>query len=327
MQLKRYTTTELTPILTDIFYDYMIKESNNGKTGIEEVTDFYNSKIEEYKDRIRIYDEALKNKSIEEDSKESLTEQLNYLKEGLKCFQYSNRDFQYKYYQKTKATDFCRSTVRISLNKKINSFYDDLYLNVLFYDDICTPCGKGYLYNLCQTYEDKLDFLIKNTSITNMGLVYAPRNQIRAVIAVVGKLNHNNPRVETSNIELLDSQFSDFDNLKLSDINIIQNNDLKQFLQSKIDLDKENMKKLSSINIRGDVYEIYKSPYQEYDNNIFYIRYVCRSTGRVYYNKLNLNNLALSKYYNKNDYKSYAKAWWNLNTLGSSIEGKPIVRQ
>ena len=162
MQPTRYTTEELIPILTNIFYDYMIEKNEEGKTGVKEVRDLYDSKVSEYKERIEICSEKLQSSSIEKDCEKSLTEQLDYLQKGLFFYENSNRDFQFKLYQKTKVTDFCRSGVRISLNKKINSFYDDLYLDVMFYDDVCTPKGKRNLYDLCKTKEEKLEFLIKN---------------------------------------------------------------------------------------------------------------------------------------------------------------------
>ena len=50
--------------------------------------------------------------------------------------------FQKELYKKTGTTDFCRSFVRIPLDKKINSYYDDFSLDIVFYDDVCTPLGK-----------------------------------------------------------------------------------------------------------------------------------------------------------------------------------------
>jgi hypothetical protein len=155
-----------------------------------------------------------------------------------------------------------------------------------------------------------------------MGLVYFNGSVLKAVISLRGNLNFNDPRVENDHfITLLPQEFSNFEELRLSDTSKIRNNDLKQFIQSKIDLDKENMTLLSSLIIRGDKYDIYRS-----DDEELFIRYVCRSTGRVYYNKLILENLALSSYFHRDDYDSYSKAWWNLNTLGGSPDGDPVIR-
>ena len=92
-----------------------------------------------------------------------------------------------------------------------------------------------------------------------MGLAYVKDGTLRALIALKGLLNTKDARVRESGITLFPQKFSDFENLRLSDTSEINNNDLKQLIQSKIDLDKEDMQKLSSILIRGDRYEIYRS--------------------------------------------------------------------
>ena len=323
MQLKRYTTEELIPILSDLFYDYMSSEKG-GATNAETTYLDYKTKISEYKDRIKLYEEAINDNSIEKEATDSLNKQLAYLEQGLKYLESTNMQFQKELYKKTGTTDFCRSFVRIPLDKKINSYYDDFSVDIVFYDDVCTPLGKYKKYEKLTTKEDRVKFLKDNTEITHIGLVYAPQKQVRAIISVMGKLNFSDPRIQESGITLLDQKFSNFENLTLKDTTEINNNDLKQFIQTKIDLDKENMELLASVNIRGDIYKILK-PQGSKDKTI-YIRYVCRSTGRVYYNPLNLRNLEISKEYIKDDYESYAKAWWNLNTLGSEVNGKPVIR-
>ena len=202
----------------------------------------------------------------------------------------------------------------------INSYYDDLILEVLFYDDVCTPTGKISKYNQLTSKEERKQFLKENTEITHMALVFAPNGKTRALLAIKGELNYKEARIKDCGIDLLSPKFSDFQNLRLADINEVDNNDLKQFLQEKIDLDKENMEKLSSQIIRGDLYEIFKN------GDDFYIRYICRSTGRIYYNRLNLRNLEISKYFDRNVFDSYARAWWNLNTLGSNPDGDSVIR-
>jgi hypothetical protein len=212
------------------------------------------------------------------------------------------------------------------LNKKLNSYYDDFILEVVFFDDVCTPQGKHEEYSKLKTKEERIDFIKANTQITNIGLVYATNNSIKATVAVLGKLNFNDERIKELGIDLLPSKFSDFERLTLADTSEIRNNDLKQLFQSKIDLDKEDMEELASINIRGDVYTIKRCINKKNNKEEYYIRYTCRGTGRVYYNKLNLNNLEISEEFKAGNYESYAKAWWNLNNLGSSVEGEPIIR-
>ena len=325
MELKRYTNSELIELLTKIFYDYLSNDEE-GIPNVSKVLKRYEDKIKLYENRIKMYNEALSSSTLDQKATESLSEQLQYLNETLPHLKNSNMKYQKELYAKTGTPNFCRSVLRVPLNKIINSYYDDLILEVLFYDDVCTPIGKISEYNQLNSKESRKQFLKDNTEITHMSLVFAPNGKTRALIAVKGKLNFKEARIKDCGIDLLSTKFSDFSNLRLADINEIGNNDLKQFLQEKIDLDKENMKKLSSQIIRGDLYEIFKAPKTENEENDFYIRYICRSTGRVYYNRLNLRNLEISKYFNKNDFDSYARAWWNLNTLGGNPDGDPVIR-
>lgn len=315
MQLKRYTTQELQELIPTIFFKYM------SDRGVEEVKESYINKIEEYRHARELYTQALAKGNLEAETVRSVEEQLQYLERGLLYLETSNIENQKKIYKETNSTDFCRSIVKIPLNKLINSFYDDLFAEVVFYDDVCPPHGKYEIYSNLESEEDQLEFLMRNIEITNIGLVYERNERRIAILELLGELNYDDDRVRNSGIELLGKEFSDFKHLTLADTSGVQNNDLKQWLQTKIDLDKENMKELAKTFIRGDYYSIH----QPQDSKDLYIRYVCRSTGRVYYNKLNLNNLRLSEYFKEGDYDSYNKAWWNLTHLGSKVDGKPII--
>lgn len=315
MELKRYTIEELQELLPKIFYDYMAED------GVEKTKEQIEEKINNYRATQIMYIKALNSDEYDSETWKEAKEQLEYIEQGLKYLVNSNMQYQKELYKQTHSTDFCRTTVQIPLNKKINSFYDDLTLEVLFYDDVCTFNGRYHEYEKLESEEDKMEFLMRNTEITNIGLVYMRNGARQAVIEVIGKLKYNGERISKTNIKLLGQGFADFENLRLEDTRIIHNNDLRQWLQSKIDLDKENMEQLAKVFIRGDYYSIH----QPQNNKNLYIRYVCRSTGRVYYNILDLNNLRLSSYFKENDYESYAKAWWNLTHLGSKVEGKPII--
>lgn len=315
MKLKRYTNQELQELLPQVFLDYMIEK------GVEEVHESYRNKIDSYRSTINLYESSLKNGTLEDSTITSIKEQLNYLYEGIKHLELSNMKYQKELYEQTHSMDFSRSVIKFPLNKRINSFYDDLYLEVVFFDDVCTPMGKYQIYKSLESDENQKEFLMRYIEITNIGLVYERNNRRVAILEVIGSLNYDDERAQKSGVELLNKKFSDFENLTLSDTSQIVNNDIKQWIQTKIDLDKENMKELAKVFIRGDYYSIHK-PQNEND---LYIRYICRSTGRVYYNKLNLENLKISKYFNKDDYESYAKAWWNLTHLGSKPEGKPVI--
>lgn len=329
MQLKRYSTKELQKLCTDIFYIYMSSITNNSHnhpTPAHLLHKQYEDKLQQYKDRIKIYQEKLAT-NIEPDVRSSLQKQLDYLIEGSQYITNSSMQFQKYLYEKKNSTDYARTTIRIPLDKKINSYYDDFVLEVVFYDDVCTLSGKFDEYSKLQTEKERYDFLIQNTEITHMGLLYLSNERLISIIALMGKLNMGDPRVTESGVVLLPQNFSDFDKLTLKDTSSIDNNDLKQFIQSKIDLDKENMRELSSQIIRGDRYSIHQSQPDKNGNVDLYIRYTCRGTGRVYYNRLNLRNLELSSYYDQNDYDTYSRAWWDLNTLGGNPENeKPVIR-
>lgn len=315
MKLKRYTNEELKELLPKIFFEYM----TNG--GVEKVRGQILDRIKSYTETKNLYESELSKGNLEELTVNSIREQLEYIDRGLDLISNSNIENQKRIYEQTGSIDFCRTVVQIPLNKKINSFYDDLILEVVFYDNVCTYNGKYDDYKAIESEEDVLEFLMRNIEITHIGLVYERNSRRVAILQVIGDLNVDDGRVKNSGTELLSSKFSDFENLTLSDTSEIRNNDIKQWIQSKIDLDKENMKELARVFIRGDYYSIHKPE----NSDDLYIRYVCRSTGRVYYNTLKLSNLKLSEYYKEGDYESYAKAWWNLTHLGSKVDGEPII--
>lgn len=329
MQLKRYSTSELQTLCTDIFYNYMSTVNNDSRkypTPAHVLHKQYEEKLEQYKNRIKIYKEKL-SENIEPDVRNSLNKQLNYLIEGARHIANSNKYYQKELYRVMHSTDYARTTIRIPLDKKINSYYDDFTLEVVFYDDVCTLSGKFDEYSQLHTEKERREFIIDNIEITHMGLLYLNNERLVSIIALMGSLNTSDPRVIESGVVLLPQKFSDFDKLALKDTSSIDNNDLKQFIQSKIDLDKENMQELSSQVIRGDRYSIHQSQPDQNGKVDLYIRYTCRGTGRVYYNMLNLNNLSLSSYYEQDNYDTYSKAWWDLNTLGGNPENeKPVIR-
>jgi hypothetical protein len=329
MQLQRYTTQELQELCTNIFYDFLssnVEGDIDGKTNAHLLHENYIDRINTFEKRTAIFERELK-KTTNRDASDSIREQLSYLHTAHGFLLKSNISYQKELYKKTGSTDFCRSVVSIPLDKKINSFYDDLTLQVVFYDDVTTLNGKFDIYEKLQSKEEREEFLMQNTEITNMGLalISNPSNNLISIIALKGLLNTSDPRVQASGAIMLPSQFSDFNKVTLQMISNIDtnNNDFKQWLQSKIDLDKEDLIELSSTIIRGDVYKIYTNKF----STTFYIRYVCRSTGRVYYNELSLENLRISKYFNIKDYDTYSIAWWNLNTLGGDpYKEKPVIR-
>lgn len=315
MELKRYTQPELEELLTKIFLDYMVN------SGVEEAH-------KDYIENKKVYEQSLKLLKTElsaEPSKEDIgyiEEGIKYVQKGLEILENSNLENQKRLYRNTGATDFSRSYVQIPLNKRLNSLYDDLILEVLFYDNISTLNGEYETFKALESTKEMEEFIKKNIQITHMGLVYQVDGRRIALIEVIGDLNYEDERVKNSNTNLLGNKFVDLKNLTLSDTSEIINNDVKQWIQTKIDLDRENMEELCRVFIRGDYYSIHRPA----NSKDLFIRFVCRSTGRVYYEKLNLENLTMSDYFKVGNYESYAKAWWNLTHLGSKVEGKPIVR-
>ena len=342
MQLKRYTTKELIEIGKDIFYKYMsssktfyfMGETIECTSELPTPADFLHSKHEEMVEdneiRIQMYSDLLKSeKNLKAKEIEAFKKDISFFKAENVLFSYNNMKTQKKRYKETGKIDYTQSSVRIPLDKKINSFYDDFYLEVLFYDDVCTLNGKYEQYKELKTTEERLKFIKENTEVTRMSLCYIRDLRLLALISILGEFKEDT--VCALGVSTFNSKFSDFSNLKLSDLNDIQNNDLRQFLQSKIDMDKEPLELLSSVYIRGNNYKIFKDTknyrlnYKNEKVYTHYIRYVCSSTGRINYNELVPDFLQISTYFNKNDYSSYAKAWWNITHIGASVEGERVI--
>ena len=329
MQLKRYSTEELQDLCQDIFYQYMSAVNNDSydyPTPAHLTHKGYEDKLKQYMDRMRLYHAKLQ-QVLPNDARNSLEKQFRCLQEGAEYLSKSNRLYQEELYRATHSTNYARTTVRIPLDKKINSYYDDFTLEVVFYDDVCTLDGKFDEYKKLHTEKDRREFIEQNTEITHMGLLFTKDEKVVSVIALKGELNTEDPIAKEKGIIMLPQKFSDFNRLTLKDTSSIQNNDLKQFIQSKIDLDKENMEELASAIVRGDRYSIHKAVNEKDNSFDLYIRYTCRGTGRVYYNMLNLRNLSISPLYEENNVDSYLEAWWDLNTLGGNPENeKPVIR-
>ena len=113
MKLKRYTINELQELLPQVFLDYMIDE------GVNEVHEQYLDKIREYEGVAELYRDSLAKGELENSTEQSIKEQLDYLRAGLKHLKSCNMSYQKDLYKETGSVDFCRSIVQIPLNKKI----------------------------------------------------------------------------------------------------------------------------------------------------------------------------------------------------------------
>ena len=339
MTLQRLTKKELDQRCEEIFYDFMSSASEKffDETDSIDCTKEYPTPMhmlyKEIEDtlaenaaRIKMFEEAIEENKDDEAVVQTLKEQLEPLLEEKEYFSNSCIEYQKELYKETGVIDYARNFVRIPLDKKINSFYDDLILEVGFYDDIAVPKGQYETYKTLETQESRKNFIKANTEITHLALVVFGRQKNHvATIAIRGELAFDDDRAKQSNIIMLSDKYCDFDSLTLADtMKITQNNDLRQLLQSKIDLDKENMKVLADMNIRGSNYKLLENNINNEDENKeMFIRYVCPSTERVYYNPINTRFLAYSEYFNENDYDSFLEAWWNVCHVGANPrEGK-----
>ena len=331
--LERLNLEDLRKICTEITYDFLssneeqfyrdnayVDFSKEYPTPMDMLWKETQDSIEENKQRIKMFEEAIEENKNDKEVVDTLTEQLQPLLEEKEHFEKSCMSYMKKLYKKTGLTDYSRNLIRIPLDKRINSFYDDLILEVLFYDDIGVNAGKYDEYKKLKTQAERREFIKDNIEITHFGLVVLGRsnNQV-ATIGLMGKLDFDNERVKQAGIILLPEKFADFDNLTLAEtMTITQNNDLRQLLQSKIDLDKEKMKKLAEWSMSSDNYKLYLNEDKKNKTKEYFIRYVCPSTQRVYYNPINTEYLAYSEYFKEDDYKSWLVSWWNVTHLGAN---------
>ena len=337
MNAERLSLDELKERCTEIFYDFMSSEEEKfyDDTSYVDFNKDYptpmhmlwketQNTIAENTARIKMFEEAIEENKNDQAVVDTLKEQLQPLLEEKEHFNKSCMSYMKELYAKTGVVDYSRNIVRIPLDKRINSFYDDLVLEVLFYDDIGVNAGQFDTYKALETQEARREFIKANTEITHFGLVVLGRsNNHVATIGLLGDLNFDDERVKQSGIVLLGSEYADFNSLTLKKTMDVQNNDLRQFLQTKIDLDKENMKVLAEAVIGTDDYKILESKEKDgRGNKMLFIRYVCPSTQRVYYNIINKQFIAFSEYYKEEDYKSYIYAWWNVCHVGADpMEG------
>lgn len=349
MEAIRLSKTELTKKAKEIFYNFLVSSEDffNGsefepcKEEYPTIVDMLYREFEltlgENANRIEMYKSAIEDQKDNTECVKSLKEQLNFLLKEREYFLNSNMEEQRKIYEEEHIIEYSRNSIRIPLDKKINSFYDEFFLEVLFYDDIAVPKGKYEEYKKLKTKAQRKAFVKANTEITHMGLSIIRGSDHIATIAIQGALNYKNKKVVKGEIALLDHKFCDFKSLKLADTNEIKNNDLKQLIQSKLYLDKEKcMVKLADKMVGNDNYQILEDTSGisasggsfGWGNSLsnYYIRYICPSTKRVYFNNLNLRNLALSEYFKENNYDSYIDAWWSINNLGADPYGKAMVR-
>lgn len=318
MELQRYSTEELTYICQKLFINYMLYSKTCFFLGKN-----FNCAPDE--NPLIMHHNYLSQVTV------SQTCTVNELMSALLDSQTLNDIRQYHRViedMEQKSNNYCsKILVDLPLNKKINSYYDDFTLEVV-YEYNTTPKEFLEKYYFLSP-ENRADFFAASIKVVNMSLLMVNNFKLSFLIELVGK---GDPRKCSL---CLCSKFAGFDKLTLNDIMNIHNNYIRQILQSKIDLDKENLEKVASVDIRGSNYSIFRKEIPLELNYMlevpkerkytYFIRYVCPSTQRVYYNEINPRYLALSPYFMLNNYESYARAWWNIIHVGAKCEGTTII--
>ena len=275
-------------------------------------------RIEDIKFRIKDYEQR-REKETNVNDKAVYTEGIEILEEKLALEQNFDIQHQKEHYEKTGDVFASRTFTEIPLNKKINGLYDDFNAIILFYDNLTNDEIITKLEN-AKTVEEKKQIVKDNTEITHILLALSDNS--RASIALTGKLDATYSDVTNDSAQVLPPKYADFGALTLEDCENIKNNDLAQIVQERIDMDRENLILETSMVIKGEEYQIKKSPYTGKE----YIRYVCPSTQRVYHNVLNFEYLSESQYYRQGDPDSYIKAWYSIANLFIELTDEEIAK-
>lgn len=324
--MKRYTLEELRPMFEEIVVDYLANDKNIyfqdkvEKSG-KNVPELIFQEREQLKDDIvfRINDyRTRKSQTEDHEEQEVYQKAINILERELSRVDHVSSEKQKQLFAREKEVYISHTFIAVPLNKKINALYDDFNLSVCFYDDLANETGVAE-FNKLKTKEERMNYVRSHIEITHITMTLS--TSTHASIAVLGNFKPSFTDVDSSSCEILPSNYADFSNVTLADCERIVNNDLKQIIQERIDMDKEGLKVLAERNVRGDIYKIMKSK----NNADLYIRYVCPSTQRVYYNLLDTNYLAESKYFKEKDYDSYILAWYSINNLFMELDEEALA--
>lgn len=326
LHVVRYTTQELIDFITQEFYEnvgtctqmYFLDKAKEQKQ-IRPRTR-YEQRIQRIKDiEFRIDDyKQRREKETKQEDKDVYTDGINILSEKLELEKNFDIPHQKAEYEKTGDVFASRSFTEFPLNKLLNSLYDEFNAIVLYYDNLTNDEIITKLEN-APTLEEKVQIVKDNVEITHMLL--SLRDNTRASIALMGKLDPNYSDYTKDSAQILPPQFADFGNTTLAESAKIKNNDLAQLIQEHLDLEKENLKTTATLVIKGEEYNIKQSP-----DGTEFIRYVCPSTQRVYYNALNFDYLKESQYFKYGDAESYIKAWYSVANLFIELTEDEISR-
>ena len=327
LNIVRYTTQELIDFVTDKFYENVGTETRMffmdkvaEQDAIRPRTRFNQRKkrIEDIKFRIKDYEQR-REQETNPDDKQVYTDGIKILSDKLFLEEHFDIEHQKAEYNATGDVFASRTFTEIPLNKELNGLYDDFNAIVLFYDNLTNDEIITKLEN-APTLEEKKQIVKDNTEITHILLALGDNS--RASIALMGKLDEVYSDITNDSAQVLPAKYSDFGAITLQDCENIKNNDLAQIVQERIDMDKENLVLEAELIIKGEEYKIFKSPY----TNKEYIRYVCPSTQRVYYNVLNFEYLKESKYFEEGNAESYILAWYSIANLFIELTEEEIAR-
>lgn len=245
------------------------------------------------------------------DEKALYKEALDIIAEERTFITSANSKYQKALYKKEENIFNSRTYFELPLDKKWNALYDDLSITGLFYDDICSlNTGDNLEKFVSMSVDERIEFLRNNIEFTHMSLQATDINGFHCLL--FGRTVKHSDGTDT----VMSGDLLDFNNVSLADTMQITNNDIRQFLQSKLNLDKEPLEIVDEAVICGDYYCIKHDPVHDID----FIRFVCPSTQRVYHAELDFENLELNEYYKptkSNKYKTAMHAWWSLTHLGA----------
>lgn len=327
LHVVRYTTEELKDFIVDMFYTHLATETKmyfmdkfKEQNAIRPRTryELRKQRIEDIKFRIKDYERRREEEPLQED-KEVYSDGIDILQNALYLEENYDIKHQKEIYNRTGDLYATHSFTEMPLNKQICGIYDDFNAVVLYFDNLTNEEVISKLEQ-AKTLEEKRQIVKDNVEITHITMVM--NDSARTTFVIEGKYDTKIGDPQNASAQLLPPKFSDFSKVTLADCESIKNNDLAQIVQERIDMDAEQLEIEDVRIIKGEEYKIMKSPHTEKE----YIRYVCPSTQRVYYNVLDFEYLSRSPYFVKGDVTSYIKSWYNISNLFLELTDEEIAR-
>lgn len=242
---KIYSTEELQEICRELFYDYMATSIKG--------THFTNCHIRhiEYIQELNMVEKSIKEEkeSLSKFAKDTYFYEVTQKRlktnvEHKKHLINLNAKYQKQLYTDNGVSRLSHTKINFPLEKKINPLYDNLELEVLFYDDVCTLNGKFKKYNKLKTKKERKEFIRKNTEITHMSLQFKNFSYCTTMIGLYGKV-----RMGKESLTLvLPSKYSNFNNVTdelIKNLNeyYYKKDKIDKYFKSDLELLKEKIEK------------------------------------------------------------------------------------